>query len=1524
MSLETLHNLYDPSYEHDACGIGFIAHTNGKKTHQIIVDGITMLNNLEHRGAIGGDKKSGDGAGMLLQIPDDFFRKMLTETLSEPLPPLGEYGCGIAFLPQDEGLCLQAKKMMEQAVADKGGCLHAWRKVPVDPTVLGDKAREVMPQLYQIFVSFDGTGKRLSGDSLEQELYFLRKQWEREACSLGWSIEDFYVCSLSSRSIVYKGMFVSLQFQQFYQDLQDEDFASGFIIVHQRYSTNTMPAWPLAQPFRHIAHNGEINTIKRNRNAMKARESTLESELFGERMVESLPVLQEGGSDSLSFDNVFELLHRSGRSLEHSMAMMVPEAYSSSFLMSEARRAFYDYNATTMEPWDGPAALIFTDGERIGATLDRNGLRPGRFTLTHSGYFILSSEAGALPVEPQNIKETGRLSGGKMIVLDWKNQRLIKNREIKTVISRGKPYRRWIEEHAFGLYDSLGSHQQLNESPANIAEALRVFDYSYEDVRKIIVPMIENGQEPIGSMGNDTPPAVLSQQPRSLFWYFKQLFAQVTNPPIDPYRENLVMSLMTFVGQERNLLSESPEHCQQLRLKQPVLTNRDISLLLENGHARLRTKKLSTVFKAGKGELEKSLHHLHAEALKSIDEGCSILILSDRGFDADNAPMPILLAVSSLHQKLVQKEKRHLVALMVESGEVRDVHHFATLIGYGASAVNPYLVIEAIPKWLEDGYLNSKLSSAQCVNQYVEAVQKGILKIISKMGVSTLRSYKGSQNFEILGLNQRLVDEHFAGSISRIGGIGLNELEEDALIKHRQAYSAMTPLKNTLKIGGDLSSISHHTPHSFSAKAVVLLQQAVRSNDYDLYKKYSAEVQDHEKGFKSLRSLLRLDVTPENSIALDEVEPAQSIVRRFSTAAMSLGSLSPEAHETLAIAMNQIGGTSNSGEGGESLERILSAGKTLDRNSKVKQIASGRFGVNGVYIASAKELQIKVAQGAKPGEGGQLPGNKVNQMVAHLRNSTPGLMLISPPPHHDIYSIEDLAQLIFDLKSANPHAQVSVKLVSEAGVGTVATGVAKAKADAVVISGGDGGTGASPLSSINYAGSSWELGLAEAQQTLIRGGLRQNIRIQVDGQLKTGRDIVIAGLLGGDEFGFATTALVSMGCLMLRKCHTDTCPVGIATQNAALREKFIGKPEHVINFMYFLAEETREYMAALGFRTFDELIGQVEKIKERHFSDAANPSHRLGLLDFSRILAPPESQQRRCTRTEKEPISIVIPESDLETILIAKSQPALEEQQAVVFDQAICNKNRSVGATLSYHVTQKYGGAGLPEDTISVNFQGSAGQSVGAFLAKGITFSIFGEVNDYLGKSLSGGKIIVQPHLDSSITGFRNIVAGNVALFGATAGQAYINGIAGERFAVRNSGAVSVVEGVGDHCCEYMTGGRVVVLGRTGVNFASGMSGGIAYVYDEDQLFDTRCNFELVEIQSVNQGPDSDELHALITKHTHYTNSKVGKRILEDWQETLAFFVKVIPVEYQKHLERKEQQKNIHVDEVQLTEEVYQ
>lgn len=1486
--------LYDKSFEHDNCGVGFIADIGGKRSNEIIEKSLAILKNLEHRGATGVDPNSGDGAGILTEIPHELFLKFASLS-SIAMPERGSYGAGMVFMPGKAEARQRIEKDIEEIISAMGGEILLWRSVPVDPLCLGEAARAARPDIRQFIVKFGS----LSGDELEKKLYTARRLIEKKE-EKEFSINDFYIPSLSAYTIVYKGLFIAPQLGQFYSDLSDSSYKSCFAIVHQRYSTNTFPSWPLAQPFRHIAHNGEINTIRGNISRMKAREKTIIAESSDSFYGNVMPVINENLSDSGCFDNVYELLLKSGRSAAHSMMMMVPEPFSDEYHISQDRRAFYRYHAALMEPWDGPAALVFTDGKMVGASLDRNGLRPARWTITAENKFILASEAGVLRLDNEEIRSNGRLSPGRMVIVDFTRKRVLYDNEIKALETRRKPYRKWLSENLIDLRNLLQlPGENIIEKP-DILRLSSVFGYTEEDISVTLKTMAEEGHEPVISMGDDTPLAVLSEKPRLLYSCFRQFFAQVTNPPIDPLREKIVMSLMSFIGRERNLLEETPGHCRQLKLNHPVLTNDDIDKLIEIDMDGQRTDVLKMFFYCSRNssreengaQLEKSLELLCSKTEERIDMGATFVVLSDKNLEKGQVPIPALLAVSAVHNYLAARKKRHLAGLVVETGEAREVMHFASLINAGASAVNPYLAFEIISYMKEREKINPEIKLEAAFENYIEAIKQGLLKIMSKMGISTIRSYRGSKTLEAVGLSKDFTERYFPGIVSRIGGIGLEEAAISASGRYFAAVSDDGAKKGEtyFKSSGFLHYRKGGEKHLMSPGAVVYLQRAVRNSDYDEYKRYAEEIEERSSKNITLRSLFAF--RKGEPVPLEEVESEELIVKRFVSSAMSLGSLSMEAHRTIALAMNRLGSASNSGEGGEEESRVIKEDSRESTAGKVRQIASGRFGVNSHYLANAMELQIKIAQGAKPGEGGQLPGYKVNSIIADVRYSTPGVTLISPPPHHDIYSIEDLSQLIYDLRNANPAARISVKLVSEAGVGTVASGVAKAGADMVLISGHDGGTGAAPVSSVKYAGLPWELGLAETQQTLVRNNLRSSIRVQTDGQLRTGRDVAVAALLGADEFGFGTVSLVALGCIMMRKCHKNCCPVGIATQDEELRRRFAGKPEHLMNFMIFTARHLREIMASLGFRSVDEMTGRHDMLEVDTENTLAASRH----LDFSAILSAPlpPAGKRQCSSWKNKP-DLTDP---LEETLVREVLGKMEKNEKAFFSSEITNINRSVGARLSYHVSKKGGPRGLPEGSVKALFRGIAGQSFAAFLAGGITFTIRGALNDYPGKGLSGGILAASPGENMRFRASRNVIAGNAALYGATSGQAYFCGVVGERFCVRNSGAVAVAEGTGDHSCEYMTGGRVAVLGKTGSNFAAGMSGGVAYVLDEDQLFDTRCNLEMVDIEPVSMERDRQELKSMIADHVRYTESELGRNILFHWEEMWPLFVKVVPFEY--------------------------
>ncbi|MBN2375916.1 MAG: glutamate synthase large subunit [Sedimentisphaerales bacterium] len=1509
--------LYEARREHDACGIGAVVNISGRQDHEIIDNGKKVLLNLQHRGASGADESTGDGAGMLIQLPHEFFAEE-AERLEFRLPDLGNYGVAIIFGSQDGMIRGRCEEILEDAATHYGMGILGWREVPSDNSSLGELARASEPNIKQLFIA----GKEFQGDVLENRLYLARKRAVRLVSErFGEAAQVFCIVTMSCKTICYKGMFLAPQLFAFYQDLNDSRVKSALAIVHQRYSTNTFPSWPLAQPLRMIAHNGEINTLSGNINQMRARQAYMQSDKLGGELDDLFPVLTPGASDSACFDNALELLVRGGRTLPHAMMMMVPEAFGSSYHISTDKRAFYEYHASIMEPWDGPAAMVFTDGRLVGGTLDRNGLRPARYVVTTDGLVVLASEAGVIEFPADKISRKGRLHPGRMFLVDTLEGRIINDNEIKSKIARQKPYRRWLEQNHIELRGLFSLPRPALTDQTTIVQRMKAFGFTREELAMILVPMALNAQEPIGSMGTDTPLAVLSEKPKLLFNYFKQQFAQVTNPPVDPLREGLVMSLMSFTGKQRNLLGESPLHCRQLKLPHPILTNDDVERLKVVQRSDFKVATVSALFDTGRKNPGKELGRALAKLVKTaeweIADGASLLIISDRGVNSEKAAIPSLLAVSALHHGLLEKGLRGEVGLVVESGEPREVMHFCLLCGFGANAINPYLAFETIDELQHRRDLPVEMENEQLVDNYIAAVKKGILKTMSKMGISTLRSYRGAQLFEAIGIDSRVVDEYFPGLTSRIGGIDLEGIARESLLRHEGAFKAKSADSLDMDFGGEYNYRVDGEQHQWNPQTVTLLQKAVRNNDLAAYEEYSEIINDRARQLCTLRGLFELENDKlVDGVPLDTVEPAQEIVKRFCTGAMSHGSISKEAHETLAVAMNRLGGMSNTGEGGEDPARYQVDKNGDSANCGIKQIASGRFGVTIEYLSQAKMLQIKMAQGAKPGEGGQLPGHKVTDEIARLRYSTPGVTLISPPPHHDIYSIEDLAQLIYDLKCANPGVKVSVKLVSEIGVGTVAAGVAKGHADEVLISGHDGGTGASPLSSIKHTGVPWELGLAETQQTLLMNGLRDRIQVQVDGQLKTGRDVVIGALLGAERFGFGTSALVTLGCVLMRKCHNDTCPVGVATQNPELRKRFAGKPEHVERFMLFVAEEVRQIMARLGFRTFDEMVGRVDRL---NFQPALEHCKAKG-LDLSRIFARGDAGGGP-TRCVKDQVEIIADHLDWQ--ILKKVEKALENQEPVAIEMNIRNTNRTVGTILSNRIVKKYGPDGLPDDTIAITLRGSAGQSFGAFLAPGVTLRLIGDANDYVGKGLSGGRIIIHIPPEAPYVAHENIIAGNTLLYGATTGELYVNGLAGERFAVRNSGATAVVEGVGDHGCEYMTGGTVVVLGKTGRNFAAGMSGGVAYVLDEHQLFDTLCNLDMVDLESVWEQQDINLLHKLIIRHYELTQSRRADAILNNWRQMVGRFVKVIPIDYRKALERLAEREQRQTEFTPATEEVY-
>ena len=1499
--------LYDSRFEHDACGIALVAKLRGEATHAVVEKGLEALANMEHRGAEGADPNTGDGAGILLQIPDAFIRGAVAGV---DLPAPGRYGVGVCFLPRDPERRRALEQLIEETVDAEGQRLIWWRDVPVDDRGIGETARLSAPVVrHAIIAAGEGTDDQ---GAFERKLYVIRRLVERLAGA------EISIPSMSSRTIVYKGMLTAPQLPQYFTDLRDPRLASRLALVHSRFSTNTFPSWELAHPYRMIAHNGEVNTLRGNINWMRARESQLASELFGDDLRKVLPVVRDGGSDSATFDNVLELLVLSGRSIAHAIMMMVPEAYRTRTDIDPDVRGFYDFHSCLMEPWDGPAAIAFTDGRVAGAVLDRNGLRPGRWVQDTEGYVVLASEAGVITVAPEHVQRKGRLAPGKLFLLDLDEGRIVEDEEIKRRVARRKPYGEWYERSVVAIDDLPDREPRVPRVEPLRCKQL-AFGYSQEDLRMVIAPMASGGEEPVASMGHDAALAVLSDRQPPLFSYFKQLFAQVTNPPIDPIRENVVMSLRNGVGAEFNLLSETPEQAHQLVIPQPILRNHQLEKLRQVSHEVFDAATLDITWPVEEGQagMETRLHALCREAALQVDHGANILILSDRNVGAERVAIPSLLAVAAVHQHLVRSGTRTRTGLVIESGEPRDIHHMATLIGYGAAAINPYLMFESLDELADRSLLPQDLTRDEAEERIVKAIGKGLLKTISKMGISTIQSYCGAQIFEAVGLEPPLVERYFTGTPSRIGGVGLETLAAEALGRHFRAYPRTG--RNVLPVGGVLQWRRDGERHIWNPDTIAGLQHAVRArvgtarvsdrervarDAQDAYDEFARQVNDEATRTAALRGLMKLRQA-DAPVPLEEVEPATEIVRRFSTGAMSLGALSREAHETLAIAMNRLGGKSNTGEGGEDPVRYLPDANGDRRRSAIKQVASGRFGVTVEYLVNADQIQIKMAQGAKPGEGGQLPGHKVDDYIARIRYSTPGVGLISPPPHHDIYSIEDLKQLIYDLRCANPTATVSVKLVSEVGVGTVAAGVAKANADHVTISGYDGGTGASPQSSIQSAGIPWEIGLAETQQTLLLNDLRSRIGVEVDGQMKTGRDVVIAALLGADEFGFSTAPMIAMGCILMRVCHLNTCPVGIATQDPRLRERFHGTPEHVTAYLLFVAEEARKLMASLGVRRFADLIGRTELLE---VDDAIDHWKARG-VDLSMVLATPDlppAAPRSHTRAQ-----VPVLEDALDWELVRICRPAIESGARVRHGPVpVRNVNRTVGGILSGEITRQVGGGGMPEGTIEISFSGSAGQSFGAWLAPGVTFSLRGETNDYAGKGLSGGVLSIRPPESALFRPEENTIVGNTVLYGATAGRAFIRGLAGERFAVRNSGAYAVVEGVGDHGCEYMTGGRVVVLGRTGRNFAAGMSGGIAYVFDTDSRFRGRCNMELVDLEALDES-DEDTVRALLAEHAARTGSLVARNVLASWERRREQFVKVMPRDYRRVLEQRAQREAV-------------
>ncbi|MFF1690078.1 MULTISPECIES: glutamate synthase large subunit [unclassified Streptomyces] len=1502
--------MYDPRNEHDACGVGFVATLTGEASHALVEQALTVLRNLEHRGATGSEPDSGDGAGILSQVPDAFLRA----AVSFDLPDAGAYAVGIAFLPVDEADNAAAVSQIETIAAAEGLTLLGWRDVPVAPQLLGATARSTMPAFRQIFVSdADGTAASRRGIALDRKAFVLRKRAEREA--------GVYFPSLSARTIVYKGMLTTGQLEPFFPDLSDRRFASAIALVHSRFSTNTFPSWPLAHPYRFVAHNGEINTVKGNRNWMKARESQLASDLFGtEDLSRIFPVCTPDASDSASFDEVLELLHLGGRSLPHSVLMMIPEAWENHASMAADRRAFYQFHSAMMEPWDGPACVTFTDGTQVGAVLDRNGLRPGRYWVTDEGLVVLGSEVGVLDIDPAKVVKKGRLQPGKMFLVDTAEHRIIEDDEIKAGLAAGQPYAEWLEAGEIELED-LPEREHIVHTHASVTRRQQTFGYTEEELRVILTPMAKTGGEPLGSMGTDSPIAALSARPRLIFDYFTQLFAQVTNPPLDAIREELVTSLRSSLGPQGNLLDPTAASCRSVTLPFPVIDNDELAKLIhinaDGDMPGMKAATLSGLYRVSGGgdALAARIEEICAEADAAIEAGARLIVLSDRHSDAEHAPIPSLLLTAAVHHHLIRTKQRTEVGLLVEAGDVREVHHVALLIGFGAAAVNPYLAMESVEDLVRAGTFLSGIEAEQAIRNLIYALGKGVLKVMSKMGISTVASYRGAQVFEAVGLDEAFVEKYFNGTATKIGGAGLDVIAQEVAARHAKAYpaSGIAPAHRALDIGGEYQWRREGEPHLFDPETVFRLQHATRNRRYDIFKKYTGRVNEQSERLMTLRGLFGFKSGRE-AISIDEVEPASEIVKRFSTGAMSYGSISKEAHETLAIAMNQLGGKSNTGEGGEDADRLYDPA----RRSSIKQVASGRFGVTSEYLVNADDIQIKMAQGAKPGEGGQLPGHKVYPWVAKTRHSTPGVGLISPPPHHDIYSIEDLAQLIHDLKNANPQARIHVKLVSEVGVGTVAAGVSKAHADVVLISGHDGGTGASPLTSLKHAGGPWELGLAETQQTLLLNGLRDRIVVQTDGQLKTGRDVVIAALLGAEEFGFATAPLVVSGCVMMRVCHLDTCPVGIATQNPVLRERFSGKAEFVVNFFEFIAEEVRELLAELGFRTIEEAVGHAELLDTERAVDHWK-AQGLDLEPLFYVPELPEGAVRHQVITQDHGLEKALDNELIKLAADALAANAQADAQPVRAQVAIRNINRTVGTMLGHEVTKKFGGAGLPDDTIDITFTGSAGQSFGAFVPRGVTLRLEGDANDYVGKGLSGGRIVVRPDRGADHLAEFSTIAGNTIAYGATGGELFLRGRTGERFCVRNSGATVVSEGVGDHGCEYMTGGRAVVLGETGRNFAAGMSGGIAYVIDLDT-----DNVNAGNVSAVGALDDTDKqwLHDVVRRHAEETGSTVAEKLLAEWPAAVDRFSKIIPSTYKAVLAAKDAAERAGLSESETTEKM--
>lgn len=1488
--------LYDPANEHDACGVGFVANIKGRKSHAIIENGLTILKKLVHRGACGCEENTGDGVGMLVQMPHEFYKRICPESGID-LPEYGQYGSGLVFLPVDPAQSDRIQAIVEETIKAEGQIFLGWRTVPTDSSTLGPTALAGEPTFKQIFI---GRGDHVADEmTFERKLFVIRKLIEKAVATSDLSEKNyFYIPSLSHRTFIYKGMLTVTQLELMYPDLLQDDFVSAVALVHQRFSTNTFPAWKLAHPFRFVAHNGEINTVRGNANWMRAREALCDSDLFGDDLKKLFPIAIEGGSDSATFDNVMEFLHMSGRPLSHVMLMMIPEAWSGHETMSDELKAFYEYHACLMEPWDGPASTAFTNGDVIGAVLDRNGLRPSRYYVTKDDMVVMASEVGVLDIPPEDIVIKDRLHPGRIFLVDMKQGRIIDDAELKSQFAQEHPYREWLDQNLISVQNLPATEHVAGHDEETLLQRQQAFGYTHEDLRVLLAPKAAKGAEPVGSMGSDAALAVLSNRSRLLYDYFKQLFAQVTNPPLDGIREEMVTQLSTTIGAEANLLQPTSESCRQIKIPSPILTNDELARIRDVDLPGFKTNVVPILFPiaaAGAG-LDKALKQVCAEVDLAIAGGATNIILSDRDIDQEHAAIPALLATAGVHHHLIRSGSRTKVGLILESGEPREVHHFAVLIGYGIGAVNPYLAFESIGNLIGKGYVPAMTQEAAEKN-YIKGVGKSLIKIMSKMGISTVQSYRGAQVFEAIGLNKEFVDRYFTWTASRIGGIGLKEVAAEVSVRHYHAFPERQVKKPDLNWGGEYQWRRDGEYHLFNPETVFKLQHATRTGQFEIFKEYTDRVDQQNEHLATLRGLFELDYARE-PISIDQVEPIENIMKRFSTGAMSYGSISSEAHETLAIAMNRIGGRSNTGEGGEDPDRFTPDVNGDSRRSSIKQVASGRFGVTSEYLVNADDIQIKMAQGAKPGEGGQLPGNKVYPWVAKVRHSTAGVGLISPPPHHDIYSIEDMAQLIYDLKNANPVARVHVKLVAEVGVGTVAAGVAKAHADVVLISGFDGGTGASPMNSLKHAGLPWELGVAEAQQVLVMNGLRDRIVMQTDGQMKTGRDVIIAALLGAEEYGFSTAPLVVMGCIMMRVCHLNTCPVGVATQNPELRKKFGGQPEFVENFFKFIAEDVRQHMAQLGFRTIDEMIGQVDRINVHKAVD----HWKANGLDFSAILHKPTPHAGTdiyCTKQQNHGLELTLDVIEL----VPQCEQAIAQEKPVKLMLEVKNTNRSVGTILGYHITKQHGGKGLPEDTIQLHFKGSAGMSFGAFVPKGVSMRLEGDANDYLGKGLSGAKLIVHPAKESSFIAEENIIVGNVCLYGATSGVAFIRGIAGERFAVRNSGVKTVVEGVGDHCCEYMTGGVVVVLGQTGRNFAAGMSGGVAYVLQDRETFDVHCNQDMVALENVVDVDDLAELKGLLEQHLQYTDSTVAKDVLANWADYQSKFIKVMPTDYKRVLE---------------------